>query len=408
MSNKIVIIGGGAAGVVCAIAAKRADKNADVLIVEKNGRILKKLLSTGNGRCNYTNVNADISHYYGEEPSFADDALKEFGADLTVKFFKTLGILPKEEENGKIFPMSLQAASVVDMLRFEAERLGVSIKTETDVKKVEKISERFVITCQNDTAIEADAVVIATGGCASSGATNNYGGYNILKDLGHLSTKLTPALVQFRTEKSFVFGLQGTKLEACVTVKSGGKIIGEATDELLFTEYGLSGSVIFSLSKYCHFYDSLTACIDFFPSVSMKSLAEIMESRQKELGHLTMESFFNGLIHKKVGQAVAKLSGIENLSVSVSEITAAQIQKLVEAFKKTELKIIGTTGFKNAQVTAGGVMTKDFDSKTMESKLVKNLYAVGEVLDIFGDCGGYNLQWAWSSGYVAGINAAKA
>jgi len=408
MRYDIAIIGGGAAGMTAAIAAKRENADIAVAVLEKNPRVLRKLLATGNGRCNFTNVSISPSRYYGEDVRFAAPLLASFGTAEAVSFWNGLGIPSVVLEKGKLFPMSLQAASVADALRFEAERLGVLMLTDFAARTVYgKAGGGFTCTATDGRTVTASRLIITTGGRAAPELGADGSGYDLLQSLGHSLTRTTPALCQLKTEKSIVYGLQGVKVDASVTMLHQHKPVGTARDELLFTEQGLSGSVIFELSVLWHRFAPLTAQVDFLPDIGLPDLTALLRVRRDALGHLFMEHYANGLLHKKLGQALTKLSGIEKLSLPVSALTDTQIDAFACICKGFTVQVTGPTGFKNAQVTAGGICTGDFDAETMESKLVPGLYAAGEVLDIYGDCGGFNLHWAWASGLAAGKDAAQ-
>lgn len=404
MKRKIAIIGGGAAGFMSAVAC--ADKGADAVIIERKDRVLKKVLATGNGRCNFSNINAKCENYYGCDNNFAGYALDCFSPKSTIKFFETIGIMHRIEENGKVYPLSGQASSVVDALRFRADYLGVQTINNFDVTEITKRNRRFLIYARDGNYIEADKVIVAAGGKASPDLCSVGSGYRLMSGFGHNVTALYPALVQLKTEKENIKGLQGIKADAFISVLKHGEIVGKEYNEVLFTDYGISGSAVFNLSYLTALYDGLVFRIDFLPDYEEKRLTSILKERRENLSYLNMDNFLNGVINKKLGQSIVKQSGVEKLSFPVSELTDHMIERLVYFIKNYDIKITGTTGFKNAQVTAGGLLTNEFDDKTMESKKVKGLFAAGEILDIFGDCGGYNLQWAWSSGYLAGVSAA--
>ncbi len=404
----LAIIGGGASGLVGGIFAKRILRDkGKVIIIERMDRIGKKILATGNGRCNFTNINTSVEDFYGENPYFARYALNDFGVRDTLEFFEKLGIYPKEEEDGKMYPYSGQASSVLDVLRYELQKLGVEIVTDFDVKSVKRTQIGFKIISLSGKSINADRVIVASGGKASPNLGSNGSGFDILRDLGHRVTKVTPALVQLKTEKDIVKGLKGIKFVGNVKMFSDDKFIGEEYGEVLFTDYGLSGPPIFRLSALYAIHKKCSVLLDFIPCLSKKDVFDLLNERKKNLCHLTMESFFTGLFNKRIGNAVARKSGIEKLSFPVSCLNKEIIWDISENIKEFYFDIIGQNGFNNAQVTAGGVCTGEFNDKTMESLKVKGLYACGEVLDIFGNCGGFNLQWAWSSGRLAGKSAAE-
>lgn len=403
MTTEIAIIGGGAAGFVAAITAAKSGKK--VVILERKERVLKKVLVTGNGRCNMTNVKADITHYFGKNIDSIENILDSFTPKDTMEFFNELGIICNEEERGKVYPLSGQAASIVDALRFEAEKLGIVTETEFYVRKVEKDGFKFKIYSEDKRKIEANRVILATGGQSYHELGSNGSGYEIAKELGHSITKLSPSIVQLKTEKYQVKGLQGIKLDTAVTAYGDNEKICTYNGELLFTDYGISGNVIFNISFIIPLYKNVEFEIDFMKKFDYNELYDILKKRKKILGHLTMEQYFNGMINKKLGQFLAKMSGIEKLSKPVNTLSDDKIRNLCDVLKKYRINVLETTGFKNAQVTAGGVPLDEINTETLESKKVKGLYFAGEVLDVYGECGGYNLQWAWASGHRAGESA---
>ena len=405
MKTEIAVIGGGASGLMAAITARKSGK--EVIILERKDRILKKVLITGNGRCNITNVNANISNYFGKNISSVENILNSFNPQDTMDFFNGLGIMCNEENRGKVYPLSGQASSVVDALRFEAERLGVRIETEFYVRKIEKDGFKFRIYSEDRKKIEAGRVILAAGGQSYPELGSNGSGFELAKELGHSVTRLSPSIVQLKTEKHQVKGLQGIKTDVAVTAYGDNKKICTYNGELLFTDYGISGNVVFNISFVMPLYKNVEFEIDFMEKFDYNELYEMLKERKRILSHLTMENYFNGMINKKLGQFLSKVSGIEKLSKPVKDLNDSDIRKLCTVLKKYRVKILETTGFKNAQVTAGGVLLDEVNIETLESKIVKGLYFSGEVLDVYGECGGFNLQWAWASGYIAGENAAK-
>lgn len=384
----IAVIGGGASGILAAITAARL--GCSVAVYEKNDRILKKLLATGNGRCNLTNKNITIDRYHGQVPEFPKTVLEKFPKENTLELFYEMGLLCREEED-KIFPYSLRASSVVDILRLETDRLGVEIKCSFDVKEIIPRKSVYEVVSWDGRHEFAPAVIFSCGGKAAPSLGGGSSGYEILKKLGYKVTPLKPSIVQIKTETEAISGLKGVKAMASVS-------LGEKTEygELLFTEYGISGPPAFSLSSY---YSGEDVEIDFFPEFSKEQMFSAI--KQKADYGLTGHELFTGLIHKNIALAIIKKSGVDAKNINTSSISA-----ICEASKKFTLKTEGTMSWNNAQVTKGGISTNEVNEDTLESKKHEGLYITGEVLDVDGDCGGFNLQWAWSSGYVAGQAAA--
>ncbi len=403
---KLAVIGGGASGLIAAIEAKRTNQNIDVIILERLERVGKKILATGNGRCNYTNINACTNNYHGENQSFVTNVLKEFTVDNTVNFFNQLGIFPREEENGKLYPFSLQASSVLDALRYEVNRLGIEIINSFYVINIQYNKKLFKLTSKDGKVILCNKVIVAGGGCASKALGSDGSCIEILKKLGHTSTKLSPALVQLKTNTEETKALKGIKIYANASIIENNIEILREYGEILFTDYGVSGPPIFQISAKAAFKTNLKLYMDFMPGYDIKEVFDILKSRQESLGYMTMENYFSGLLHKRLGNIIARRSGISKLSFIVSQLSDDILWSMASNIKQFSLDIIGNNGFDNAQVTAGGIRTSEFNNSTMESVIVKGVYACGEILDIYGDCGGYNLQWAWSSGRLAGKSAA--
>ncbi len=393
----IAIIGGGASGLMAAVAAKNEDTN--VTVFERTKRVGKKILATGNGRCNMTNTGAGLKNYHGKDPSFVNGAIKRFWVNETLELFSELGILWKEEERGKVYPYSDTASAVLDVLRRRVERTGTEVRCDLDVKSIEKKNGKFIVRTYSGTEDKFDKVIIAAGGKAAPDLGSNGSGYELLKSFGHKITALRPSLVQIKTDTDIVKKLKGIKIDANVTIGRN-----SSRGELLFTDYGLSGPPIFELTSRLD--GDKTIEIDMMPDHTSDDVLNIIYERMAYLYDVPLEEFFTGMLNKRVGQALLKSVGVAPLSRESSSLTEAEAKKIVSAIKGWRFNITGTMSWNNAQVTKGGAETAGFDSATMESKLIKGLYACGEVLDIDGDCGGYNLQWAWSSGYIAGKNAA--
>lgn len=395
---KVGIIGGGAAGLSAAIAA--AGQGAEVCIYESGSRCGRKILATGNGRCNMTNVNAELKNYHGTNPEFIKGVMNRFWVNETLDFFEELGIVPKTEDKGKVYPNSDQASAVLDVLRMRIETDGTELVTDFEVSEIVKKNSGFEIRSFDGKKAYADRVIVTTGGKAAPNLGSNGVGYNLLKSFGHKITELRPSLVQMRTAGDTAKKLKGIKFDGIARL---GRY--EEDGEILFTEYGLSGPPIFSLSSR---YDGQKYIeLDIMPKYSKDDIINMLYMRIARNPEISLENFFVGMINKRIGQVLLKELGIAPLSRKSCTLSEKEIQACANGLKHWKFEITGTQSWNNAQVTKGGALTKDFNPSTMESKLVKGLYAAGEILDIDGDCGGYNLQWAWSSGITAGRAAAK-
>ncbi len=382
----IAVIGGGASGIMAAIFAARGGKN--VCILEKNPRIGKKILATGNGRCNFTNVNAKTEDYNSEFVAFG---LACFPPESVIELFKELGLLSREEAEGRVYPLSGQATAVLDVLRLELSRLSVKIVTEFDVQRIEKSGDGFVIHSK-DQKIEAEKMIVSTGGMASPKSGSDGKGYELLKAFGHHTTKLVPSLVQLKTEKS----VGGVRAYGKVTTNAG---ICDA-GEIQFNNYGISGIPVFGIAKYVKKGEPVF--LDLLPDYAEEEVIKILKARPKQ----TMETYLIGILNKALAHFLLKECGISPLSKMSDTLTENEIIKIARKIKSWRFDVTGTMPWENAQVTSGGIELSEINSETMESKLIKNLYVTGEVLDVDGPCGGYNLQWAWASGKLAGSEAA--
>lgn len=396
----IAVIGGGASGLMAAISAARC--GAYVTIYERCDRVGRKILATGNGRCNYTNINAGEENYHGNGKSLIKSIKNSFWVSQTIEFFRELGMLTKVMENSKAFPYSLQASAVLDVLRFEVLRLGIEVVTGFEVKAIQKRNDKFTITSFDGKIRTADKVILSTGGKASPSLGSNGSGYDILKALGHSVNDCFPSLVQVKTDTKYVKALKGIKLDARVQV-IGKEILTESYGEVLFTEYGLSGPAIFNISRVCAEKKDVKIVLDLLSEISFYELEELLKSRKSDTRIL--ENYFVGMLNKKLGIEILKYADVLPLSRSSDTLSDKEIKRIAKAVKEFTLNCKGTLSWNNAQVTAGGISATEVDDKTLQSKIVDGLYITGEVLDIDGDCGGYNLQWAWSSGYVAGKSA---
>lgn len=407
MNDRIVIVGGGAAGLTAAIAA--ATRGAVVTVLERLPRVGKKILATGNGRCNLTNVNLAMANYHGEDSAFATYALERFDVDRTLGFFADLGIEPRIETGGKVYPASGQASSVLDVLRYELDRLGVEIRCEAGVKEIRRAESGFTLQLKDQSQLKAGRVIIATGGQAYPGLGSDGSGFTLAKNLGHTIVEPFPALVQLRLAAGFLKQVKGLKFEGVVRLltgaKAGGKVVGTARGEILFADYGISGPPILELSRMTG--ERLKAGEEVWLRLTVLDLPEVeldrlLVDRFKSRPCKTLEFSLVGLINKRLIPVLCREAGIDDTVRPVAKVTPPERLRLVKLLRDWRLQVTGTTSWASAQVTAGGVRVAEVNPRTMESKLVPGLYFAGEVLDIDGDCGGFNLQWAWSSGWVAG------
>lgn len=401
----IAIIGGGASGLVAAISAKRQMQGANVIIVEGLSRVGKKLITTGNGRCNISNSELTLSHFHSENVGFAKYALSKYGNEATKTFFESIGVPIVAQEN-KLYPASLQASSVVDCLRFECEKLGIKILTDF---KVDTINPKNKIVLAHKNNIVTSKAAIFCAGLHSGGEAVGCDGSILrqLKNLGLKTVKLSPSIVQLKTETDYVKQLKGIKIDAGVVLYKGDRMVAKNLGEVLFCEYGLSGPAIMNISRpVSRDNQPYFISLDLFPAETVSALGKRIVARRDVLGERTLEEFLTGMINKRLGQVVLK-SCHYPLSYKASDLTVNDCNHIAQALKNFRFKVVGTTGFVNSQVTAGGISTDEFDSHTLMCKKYRGLFAAGELLDIDGDCGGYNLAWAWASGMLAAEGAVK-
>jgi len=397
----IGIIGGGASGMAAAIAAAE-NPEVQVVLMERQARVGRKLGATGNGRCNLTNLHAAKGGYHGDEAAFAEYAISAFGPEKTLDWFSSLGLFTVAEDSGRVYPYSDQANSVVDVLRFALERENITVKLGYEAEKVKKTASGFRIESKEET-VECEKLIVACGGLAGTKLGGTMSGYKFLRGMGHKCTKLRPTLVQLKSGWSGVQGLKGVRCNCHAAIYHNGQLHSESTGELQFTEYGISGPVIFEISRdVCQEKGEWVCRLDFLPEISAEALASELQRRRNT--PLPASELLTGILHNRLGRVLSQSAGISQ-NRKVAELTDYDIQQAVRAVKNFEIGLTEPMGMDSAQVTAGGIFTKEFDDRTMESRIVPGLYACGEVLDIDGDCGGYNLQWAWSSGRLAGQHA---
>ena len=397
----IGIIGGGASGMAAALAAAE-NQEVQVILMERQARVGRKLLSTGNGRCNLTNLHAGAGGYHGSSPEFARYAISQFPPEAALQWFRSLGLLTVAEDSGRVYPYSDQANSVVDVLRFALEQQNITVKLGFEVEKVKKTPKGFRVEAKGE-AVECEKLIIACGGLAGTKLGGSMSGYRLLRALGHTCTKLRPTLVQMKSGWAGCASLKGVRANCRAEILHNGEKTAESTGQLQFTEYGLSGPVIFEISRdVCQGGGDWKCRLDFLPEVSADELRGELTRRRES--NLPVSELLTGILHNRLGRVLTQSAGL-TLNAFVRDLSDWEIGQAVSAVKCLEVSLTEPMGMDSAQVTAGGILTSEFEMTTMQSRLVPGLYACGEVLDIDGDCGGYNLQWAWSSGRLAGLHA---
>ena len=397
----VIIIGGGAAGMCAAINIKLRDRSISVAILEQLSRVGKKLITTGNGRCNISNLNITLDRYHGENVGFAEYALQTYDNYYAADFFSEIGVVFTYDETGRGYPYSLQASSVVDCLRFALDEYGVDTFVDTAVLSYIKKDNFFNIKTNNGEFV-CESLVVATGLYSGGSKLGSNGSMlKILKSAGYKTVKTTPAIVQLKTEIDVVKSLKGMKVNTNVNLSIDGKDVRGEFGEVLFCDYGLSGPPIMQLSREVERQaGNKVITLDLMWEYTYANVCDILSFRATALRNRNLDEFLTGMLNKRVGQAVIKLCGLK-INDSVATLKNADIKQIASVIKGMKFKVTGTTGFDNSQVTAGGLDTAQFNPKTMESKKERGLYCIGEILDIDGDCGGFNLQWAWSSAICA-------
>lgn len=411
----VAVIGGGAAGMMSAIEAARA--GAIVTLIEKNAQLGKKLATTGNGRCNYTNldmVDRIGGKFRGFHPEFAVEALDVLPPEAVLDWFREIGVEPRFR-GSYVYPNSDQASAVVDALREELHRLSVKVHYNAEVKSVQRVDDTYFLIQCVDAVVKADRVILAAGSKAAPKTGSNGDGYFIARKLGHTIVPYVPALCGIRCAGDAFKALAGIRTEAALELVVDGHCVDREAGELQLVDYGISGIPVFQLSRYAAYAlqegKKAAVYINFLPGFTDEAedprecALRLYRQRQERLAGRKMESFFTGLLHQKLGQLLLRMASVRP-ELPVAELSEKQLRSLASLSVRFKAECVEMNGFLQAQVVAGGVDTTEVDPYTMASRLVPGLYFAGEVLDIDGICGGYNLQWAWASGFVAGRHAA--
>ena len=388
----IIIIGAGASGIVTAINAK--NKNNRVRLLEKNDRIGKKLLATGNGRCNYTNMNLSEKNY--SSPDFVKRTLEDFTNEDLINYFIILG-LESTLDGNRVYPISLKANSVLNILIYWLEKKGIEVKTKSQVKEIKKTKKGYeVIT--NEETLSADIVVAAFGGKAMPASGSDGVSFEILKKMGIRVTDLKPALTQLKLDSKYLKHLSGTKVIGRARLLRDEKVIDEREGEILFANYGISGPPILDMSVNTEEGDIIE--VPLINNLKKDSI-DMVYNRYYMFPDFSLEEFLMGLVDKKfIHYIVDSLDMDKNTAMNM--ISMGDFEKIIGLLLKSRFKVTGNTGFKNAQVTRGGVSLDEVSPENYEAKKYKDLYIIGEALDIDGDCGGYNLHFAFGCGYRLG------
>lgn len=402
--KKVLVIGGGASGLMAAVSA--ASEGSDVVILEHKDKVGKKILSTGNGRCNFTNIHQEPICYHSENPLFPWNIIQKFDVRSVISFFLQIGIYSKNR-NGYLYPNSDQASSVLDALKMEAVRLGVDIQTGTEAKEIRPVKKGFTVLTDRR-SVHADRVILCTGSKAAPVTGSDGSGYDLAKRLGHRMVPVLPALVQLRCREKLFRSISGVRVGGTVSIWSEGECIAKDTGEIQITDYGISGIPVFQVSRYAAIllYEKkeVQAVLDFMPDFSKDQMLSFLIQRSQARPEKTAGMFLIGLFHKKLSDLFIRLAGIHT-EKQTGDLTKEELDKLTDLIKEFRVNVTATNSYEQAQVCRGGINVSDVDPDTLESLIVPGLFFAGEILDVDGMCGGYNLQWAWSSGAVAGKNA---
>ena len=403
----VAVIGGGASGMMAAVTA--ASEGARVILLEHKDRIGKKILSTGNGRCNFTNIHQEPICYHSEDPMFPWEVVERFNAQAVISFFLQLGVYSKNR-NGYIYPNSDQASAVLDAFRMELDRLKVEIRTGVECREIRPGKKGFtVLTDQGP--VRADRVILCAGSKAAPTTGSDGSGYDLAKKLGHRILPVLPALTALKCEEKFFKSIAGVRANGSVSIWSGGECIAKDTGEIQLTDYGISGIPVFQVSRYASklLYEKkeTDAVLDFMPDFTKTQTDAFLRARAKTRPDKSAEMFLIGLFHKKLCDLWIRLSEIPRQR-KAGELTEDEIARLTSLIKEFRVRVRETNPYDKAQVCCGGVDTREVNPETLESVYVPGVYFAGEILDVDGMCGGYNLTFAWASGYVAGKAASGA
>ena len=402
---QVAVIGGGAAGLMAAISA--ALKGRSVVLFEGNHRLGRKILISGNGRCNLTNRDADaVVHYYGTYPDFVDAVLRRYSVEDTLTFFADLGLECKTGTLGRLFPVTDQASSVLNLLEDRLSVLGVQIVTDAKITTL-RLGERFELETSRGDVWNADRVILATGGVSVPKLGADASGMEMAANFGHIQTPLYPGLVPLCGGDKHIHSMHGAKVNAALSVTTPNGDVHRDEGDLLFTKYGISGLAVLNLSARIVPYletSSLECLANLLPGRSPEEVSLNLKERWTRSSHHSVALSLASILPDRIAQGVLDLLQIPRETV-VSGLSKAVRWQIANTLTGLSVKIYEPRAFEFAEVTIGGIKSGDVDPHTMESKLVPGLYFAGEMLNVHGDLGGYNFQWAWSSGYVAGSEA---
>ncbi len=397
----IVVVGAGAAGLMASIVAGRAGHR--VILLEQNAKIGKKILVSGNGKCNITNRYIQTNRFHGQNPDFIEKVLQGYEYEAIEPFFTSIGLELTEGKEGKMFPLSLQASSVVELLEYEAKRVGVQILCNAAVTSLGKNKDTFSVETAQGTRT-CDTLILASGSPAAPALGGSNSGYAFATKMGHTLIPRHPSLVQLCSEESWVKSCAGVKVAGVATLYANGEAITEKKGDLLFTTYGISGLAILDVSREVStrlaVFDYCELSLDLMPAYSKEKLSNLLLARINNGSEKPIGLWLQGVLHKKLIPVILEQSKCK--VKTERDLDRKEINKLVHTIKNLRLSISDTKGFEGAEVATGGINTEEVNPLTMESNLVPNLYFAGEILDVDGDRGGFNFHFAWVSGMRAG------
>jgi predicted Rossmann fold flavoprotein len=416
----IAVVGGGAAGLMAArsaaITQQRGGRRTSVVLLEGNPKFGKKLLATGNGRCNLSNLELSIGHYHGDR-ELAAAVIEKFPTQRIIDEFEKMGLLCRADQEGRLYPNNLQAAAVLQALRFSCEEAQVQCVCGFLVSSITKEEKEFVLVSDSGERVRAGRCILASGGMASPRHSCSQNGYTLARELGHSIVKCLPVLVPVKSSSKLLKPLKGMRSKVYAALLADGKKVAGESGEVIFNEGALSGICIFNLSSLVGEWQrtgklqdkavkKLEISLDFAENYSWEELLHYLRQIKTRHSSLPGGELFSGLLNLKVGQELAKSFGIDRQR-PVAGITDAELKKMTAGIKSQKFEVSGLSSFENAQVTSGGIPLSEVTVQTMESKICSGLYMAGELLHVNGDCGGYNLHWAWATGLCAGSSAAK-
>lgn len=397
----VIIIGAGASGLMSAINCAETQK---VLLVEANAKIAKKLLATGNGKCNLSNTNADVSHYYGDDDKIRN-IIEKYDSKAIRKVFDDMGIMTFADSEGRVYPKGQQASTIVKTLSDICQEKNVELKLDCEIVDVQKFGDTFALLTQNGDKLNCKKLILATGGKASPNLSGSLKGYDIAKSLGHSVTSLYPVLTGFLSEEKFLKSLSGVRSKANVHLVKNGKTIASEKGEVIFNNKAVSGICVFNLSIYgakeLEKTGKLSLNIELCEDMSKDDIVDFITNLIKKRPNVNTGDVLNGILNMKLGCEIVKSCKIEPF-MAIKSLKPSQIESIADKVKNFKISVTGLKGFADAQLTMGGVPLEEIDTNTMMSKKCENLYLTGELLNIHGDCGGYNLHFAWATGIIAG------